>query len=44
MGKYIEAEQCYNLELAGSIEEFGSLDPETKKPELNLVTFLRDQE
>jgi tetratricopeptide (TPR) repeat protein len=44
MSKYIEAEQCYRLELAGSIEEFGKLHPETKKRELNLVSFLRDQE
>ena len=44
MGKYIEAEQCYRLELAGSIEELGGLHPETKKRELNLATFLRDQE
>ena len=44
MGKYIEAEQCYRLELAGSIEEFGSLHTETKKREQNLVSFLRNQE
>jgi tetratricopeptide (TPR) repeat protein len=43
MGKYIEAEQCYRLELAGSIEELGSLHSETKKRELNLANFLRDQ-
>ena len=44
MGKYIEAEQCYRLELAGSTEELGVLHPETKKRELHLATFLRDQE
>ncbi|KAE9374180.1 TPR-like protein [Stipitochalara longipes BDJ] len=44
MGKYIEAEQCYRLELAGSIEEFGVLHPETKKREQYLVSFLREQE
>ena len=44
IGKYIEAEQCYRLELAGSIEELGDLHPETKKRELNLATFLRNQE
>jgi len=44
MCKYIEAEQCYRLELAGSIEEFGISHPETKKRKLNLVNFLRDQE
>jgi tetratricopeptide (TPR) repeat protein len=44
MGKYIEAEKCYRLELEGSIEEFGSLHSETKKRELNLINFLRDQE
>lgn len=44
MGKYIEAEQCYRLELAGSLEELGGLHPETKKRELHLATFLRDQE
>jgi tetratricopeptide (TPR) repeat protein len=43
MGKYIEAEQCYRLELAGSIEEFGDLHTETKKREENLASFLRDQ-
>jgi len=44
MGMYVEAEQCYRLELAGSTEEFGSLHTETKKREQNLVSFLRDQE
>jgi tetratricopeptide (TPR) repeat protein len=44
LGKYVEAEQCYRLELAGSIEEFGSLHAETQKREQNLVRFLRDQE
>ena len=44
MGKDIEAEECYRLELAGSIEELGSLHPETKQRELNLATFLKNQE
>ena len=42
-GRYIEAEQCYRLELAGSIEELGSLHTETKKREQNLVSFLKGQ-
>jgi tetratricopeptide (TPR) repeat protein len=44
MGKYIEAEQCYRLELSGTIDEFGSLYTETKKREENLARFLNDQE
>jgi tetratricopeptide (TPR) repeat protein len=44
MGMYNEAEQCYRQELAGSVEELGSLHVETKKREQNLVDFLKDRE
>jgi tetratricopeptide (TPR) repeat protein len=43
MGNYIEAEECYRIELAGSIEELGAGHPETEKRELNLAAFLKDQ-
>ena len=44
MGMYNDAEQCYREELAGSVEELGSLHVETKKREQNLVDFLKDRE